>query len=527
MKQSTAASEYKQLEIERRPYLTRAVSCAALTIPHLVPPENYTPTSPLPSPSQDLGARGVNNLSSKLLISLLPPNSPCFKLIVTDYDIRNTLKGDEDAKTEFEKAFADIERNVTQEIEAEALRVGVNEALRQLVVAGNVCLALPPEGGTRVYSIHNYVVRRDRDGTVRKAIIREKVHKDVLIGRGISPNNHQVASNGSLDTPVSGNASGSSDADNVEVFTCIKLKQGRYLIHQEAWGQIIPGSEGSYPKDRLPYLFLRFYRVDGENWGRSFVEEYYGTLDSYDQLSQVLKEGFAIFSKVVGLVNPTGSTNKNDLAKANNGAILSGRQEDVSFLMSNGKVSDLAAISQYLSQLRDELKYAFLMTSAIQRSGERVTAEEMRIMAQELENSIGGVYVLLSQELQLPLITILMKRMEKNGRLPKLPSQTVRPAIVTGLEALGRGNDLMKLKGFMEDIAAMANIPPKLEAFINQGELIKRAAIGRGIDPNGLVLPQNEAIDALNSQQEMAMVQQALPQAVGALGKVAAQQARQ
>ncbi|WP_416142518.1 portal protein [Escherichia coli] len=46
--------------------------------------------------------------------------------------------------------------------------------------------------------------------------------------------------------------------------------------------------------------------------------------------------------------------------------------------------------------------------SAVQRTGERVTAEEIRYVASELEDTLGGVYSILSQELQLPLVRVLL-----------------------------------------------------------------------------------------------------------------------
>ena len=86
-----------------------------------------------------------------------------------------------------------------------------------------------------------------------------------------------------------------------------------------------------------------------------------------------------------------------------------------------------------------------MLNSAVQRNAERVTAEEVRFMAQELETSLGGVYSILSQELQLPLIKILIFRMEKQGRMPVFPKNVIKPQIITGMEALGRGQDLNKL----------------------------------------------------------------------------------
>ena len=62
------------------------------------------------------------------------------------------------------------------------------------------------------------------------------------------------------------------------------------------------------------------------------------------------------------------------------------------------------------------MSYAFLLHTAIQRDAERVTAQEIRYMAEQLETAMGGVYSLLSQEFQLPLVKILMKRMQEYKR---------------------------------------------------------------------------------------------------------------
>ena len=50
---------------------------------------------------------------------------------------------------------------------------------------------------------------------------------------------------------------------------------------------------------------------------------------------------------------------------------------------------------------------------------------------------------------------IKMAMMEKSKKLPKLPKSGVRPSIVTGLEALGRGNDKNKLINFLQTLAEL------------------------------------------------------------------------
>ena len=76
----TAKQVYDTLEGHRYQYLDRARSCSKLTLPYVMPEEGHGAHSRLETPFQGVGARGVNNLASKLLLALLPPNAPFFRL---------------------------------------------------------------------------------------------------------------------------------------------------------------------------------------------------------------------------------------------------------------------------------------------------------------------------------------------------------------------------------------------------------------------------------------------------------------
>jgi hypothetical protein len=172
--------------------------------------------------------------------------------------------------------------------------------------------------------------------------------------------------------------------------------------------------------------------------------------------------------------------------------------------------------------IEDRLSRAFLLNSSIQRNGERVTAEEIRYLAQELETGLGGVYSIMSQEFQLPLIKRLMAQMESQKRLPKLPKKLVKPKITTGIEALGRGNDADKLDGFIQGIGVEFG-PQVLAQFINVSEYLSRRATARGVDPKGLVKGQDEVNAAQAAAQKQAMIAQAIPNGVKAAGDLMVQ----
>ena len=118
MNVDTAANKYENMAAGRETYLTRARRSAELTIPTLMPPSGHSSATEYPTPYQSVGARGVNNLASKLLLTLLPPNSPFFRLTIDDYDLA-ALGGD--ARGKAEEALSRIERSAQQEIESKAI----------------------------------------------------------------------------------------------------------------------------------------------------------------------------------------------------------------------------------------------------------------------------------------------------------------------------------------------------------------------------------------------------------------------
>lgn len=497
--EKSAQARYTSLEATRQAVLDRAREAAKLTIPSLVPPSGHAETSSLPTPYQAVGARGVNSLSSKLLLSLLPPNTPFFRLTVDDQTAKALDATGERTRGEVEDVLASLERLVQTEIEGTHVRVAVFEALKQLLVAGNVLAFMPPEGGMRVFSLERYVCVRDPMGTPIEILTKESVAPAALP-------EELLALVDDSDTEKA------AAERSVDIYTHLirDPKKRRWRVYQELKGKVVPGSEGHYPLDACPWMPLRFIRIDGENYGRGYVEEYLGDLRSLEGLSQALLEGAAAAAKVLFLVRPNSTTRSKTLAKAPNGAIVDGDANDVSTLQVQ-KYNDFRVALEQAQSIEKRLEYAFLMTASIQRSGERVTAEEVRRLAQDLEQALGGVYALLTQEFQLPLVQLLMKRLQRQGRFPALPEKRIRPAIVAGMDALGRGNDLANLTGLLNDLAPFMEV---LQGRINPDEIIKRFASARGVPIKGLLLPAEQVAQANQQQQMQAVMQKAAPGAI-------------
>ena len=491
MSMGTAEARYHQLEQTRQSYLDRARDCSELTIPSLIPQDVHNETSDLYTPFQGIGARGVNNLASKLSIALMPPNSPFFRFMVEPYTLKEMAQ-DEAARTSIEQQLGEYERAVMSEIETSGDRVAMHEALKHLIVGGNVLLHVGAEK-TRVIHLDSYVVSRAPSGDVLEIVVVEHV----------SPN--------ALDKATAANISGKLEGDEktVEVYTHIERKNEFFNVYQEVKGTVVSGTKGKYKKDAVPFLPLRFSRIDGEDYGRGFVEELLGDLRSLEGLSQAIVEGAAAAAKVLFMVNPNGTTRMRTIAQAENTAIIEGNRTDVSVLQMD-KFNDFRVAYQAMQGIEERLSQQFMLQSSVQRNGERVTAEEIRYLAGELEDTLSGIYSILSQEFQLPYVNRKIDVLTKAKKLPKLPDSVVKPTIVTGMEALGRGHDLRKLDMFIQGMTQALG-PEVLQQYVNLQDYIKRRATALGIETEGLIKSQEQIAQEQQQAMQMQMMQQAAP----------------
>lgn len=497
----SAQSIYTSCEGHRYQYVDRARQCSKLTMPYVLPDEGFGAHSRLETPFQGVGARGVNNLASKLLLALLPPNAPFFRLNVDTFALQEEGAPPE-LITEIESSLQQVEEAVMDEISREAYRTGIHEALKQLIITGNALIYLPDEGGLRVFRLDRYVVKRDPMGNIIKIATKETLAYKALSEEMQALVGHDESNN------------------DVDLYTAVVRMDNKWHIFQDINGNPVPDSYGTYPIDQNPFIPLRFTRIDGEDYGRGYVEEYLGDLQSLEKLTQAIVEGSAAASKVLFLLNPNGTTRAKALAETPNGGITQGNAADVSVLQLQ-KFNDFRIAQETMNSIKDRLGHAFLLTSGVVRNAERVTAEEIRMLSQELETAIGGLYSLLSTELQLPLINRLMMVMNKDKRLPKLPENVVSPVIITGVEALGRGNDLQKLDLFLAGAAQVVG-PQAIAEYVSVGEYFKRRATSLGIKTTGLVKSEEEIQQMREQMQQMQLTEKLGPAGIKALSDQAA-----
>jgi hypothetical protein len=260
---------------------------------------------------------------------------------------------------------------------------------------------------------------------------------------------------------------------------------------------------GKAPLDANPWLVLRFNHVDGEVYGRGRVEEFIGDLKSLEALSQAIVEGSAAAAKVVFTVSPSSTTKPATLAKAGNGAIIQGRPDDIG-VVQVGKTADFQTAYQMIGSLTQRLSEAFLILNV--RDSERTTAEEVRMTQLELEQQLGGLFSLLTVEFLVPYLNRKLECCtERLVRFPRLPKvDIVKPTIVAGINALGRGQDRESLVSSLLSLHKLL----VLKLLLNTSTLMKSSndlAAASGIDVLNLVKSMDELqarTTASNAQQQ-------------------------
>ena len=481
----TAKKRYDALTGYRSEYLNQADVSARLTLPYIIRDEEQFrgATRDLKTPWQSTGAKGVVTLASKLMLALMPIQTSFFKLQVDDSQLGEVPP---EVTTELDLSFAKIERTIMDAIAASDDRVVIHQALKHLVVAGNA-LVFMGKDGLKLYPLNRFVIDRDGNGNVIEIVTKEKIAKKLL--GDVIPDYVEPTYDQDQDRE-----------DDCDVYTHVKRDGNRFVWHQEVFDKIIPNSRGKSPVDTTPWLHLRFNTVDGEAYGRGRVEEFVGDLKSLEALTQAIVEGSAAAAKVVFVVSPSSTTKPQTLAAAGNGAIVQGRPDDIG-VVQVGKSADFATAYNMIQQLEKRLAEAFLILNV--RQSERTTAEEVRMTQMELEQQLGGLFSLLTVEFLVPYLNRKLSVFQKTGQIPKLPPKIVKPTIVAGVNALGRGQDREALGQFLTTISQTMG-PEATQQFINPEEVIKRLAAAQGIDILNLVRSMQE----IQGEQQQAQQQQ-------------------
>lgn len=472
--------------------LTRTERYASLTIPKICLPTGFQPESTDQTHDyQSIGAQAVNHLTNKIMLALFAPSRPFFRVQAgekTEAQLQQAGVAPGDVAT----ILAALERKATKELDSRAQRPKLYAIMRHLIITGNVLMVLE-EKSLRVMGIRYFCVKRDSKGELHTLVIKETIKFDeleedvrsVLVGK-YHP-----------------------DAEVSHYKLIRRLPSGDYGMSQWVDETRLPTEfDGKWPADRLPYRVLTWDLADESDYATGLVEEYAGDLEAMSILAESVVDGAVLGSEYRWLVNPTGQTSADDLNQSKNGDAIAGKPEDIQPTQ-GGNPNAITVADNVLQRYERRIALGFLMQAGVTRDAERVTAEEIRLTANELETAFGGVYSTLANGIQTPIANWLLDAVGAD-----LNGTDLRVAIITGLDALSRNGDLENLRMAFSDFAQLINVPEQLLARIKFTPLAKFVGDGRGIDLMPFI-KSDEEFSQEQAQMQQARVAEASATAVG------------
>ena len=511
----TAEALYNDLVSDRTYWISRGKQAASLTIPYLAPREDPLPNdSPdLPLPWNGVGQAGMSNLASRLLMALLPPNEPFFRLTIDEIEMAKVTQGMDPEKVAEDKANYDkslnvLERNLLAKIAHSNDRPVLHEGILQLVVNGNV-LAYRPAEGLRMYGLGRYVLKREPSGRPSLSVICEQ-----LTVKSLSKEAREIHERHMGEEPADGGSVGAgSHGKLVKVYTLIEwdYAQGRVDWHQELHRTEIPGTDGWSPLDESPWIPLRMYHLDSQDYSPGFVEAVcMADLHTADVLNQAIAEGALISARCVYGVKPSSQVTPKQFTDAANGSAIPAMPDDVFPIQAN-KSADLAVAAQAEQRISARLSQAMLLQNF--RDSERTTAQEVRLQALQLENALGSLYSILTVEFQHPYVRRMLALQIREGGLPKLDKKLVKPVVSVGLAAVGRGNDLERISQFVGLLTQLLG-PEAVPQFLKVPRLVTQMATASNLPSLDAIKTEEEVKKeqeaAAKQQQQLAMAQAAM-----------------
>lgn len=486
---ATICQEFEALNLDKADLITRCERYAGWTIPSLFLPTTSPHSGEMQHDFQSVGSQAVNHLANKLVFALFSPTVPFFRLDADD-KFRDEFLEEGGSLATLTQALSKIERVSMKRLLKKKIRANMVMAMKQLIVTGNCLLFFPKDDAPmQVYMLRDYAIRRDLSGEPTIMIMKDRKKLSTL-----DPVIQQAVR--SKDTTIK------NDAD-VNLYTKVtKTLAGTWEMTQ-AVDDIPLDSTGTWRPNMLPWIPLTWTLPRGWYYGTGLVEDFAGDFHAMSMLSESLVQGAAIASDLKFLVDPSGMTDVATLNRAQSGDYVPGRPNDIHALQVD-KQNDWGMVSSIIQQYERRIGQAFLLNSAVTRDAERVTAQEMRIQAQELETGLGGVYSRLADELQIPLAYQSLRDADLD-----IDGNEIEPVIITGMDSLARNTDADNLMLYLNDLAMIASLPESVQRRLKPQEVMQLMAGNRGVDILGIVKSEKE-VEA-DMQQEM-QAMQSMPQ---------------
>lgn len=514
------ATHWSEMDAEKGDLVFRSEEYAELTLPYVCPADTSTNTTQTALLKRNV-VRGpvlVNHLANKIAAVIFPYDRPFFTVGIDEeakMKMRKELGSDGLANfaANARPILADVEKAGIATMNLTHYRPKAILATKHMIVTGNALIRRTDDNKRVVYGIRSFCVRRDIDGSPYEVMLRRKC---VLGGMPLATRLAYMTK-----------YPGAKRNTQVSLYTHYTLGDDGRWLERQAVDDVPTGAERHYAAQDFPCIVLAWSLPDNANYGVGLVEDNITGLRLIDILTTCMIEGIGIIADIKFFVRPGSVTNIVDVQNSARGSYVHGDPDDIGVpeIKRDMQVERIAAI---IADWERTLSQAFLYNTGTVRDAERVTAEEIRYVAEELEAAYGGVYAMLSEGWQKVEAEYALSKVGFNSALPGSNKRLYAAQVTTGLESLSRQGQLANTRAALHDLAQLDAVPEDIRIGIDPLRFATFVFTNHNVPAEEIVRTRAEIATEQNRELQMQTQlaqQQAAANADGALRQEAGMQA--
>ena len=483
-------SVWQSMDHSKGDLIDRSKEYARLTIPYICPQDNVGNTEQEHA-NVMIGPRVVNFLAHKLVGTMFPHDRAFFKVeLDPEVEFKMSQQVDQkeidQAKVGIEERGMQVTRLGMKKLDMIRYRPMAIETAKHLIVTGNAVVRRLPNNRRVVYGVKDFGIYRNLDGEPYDLIVRDITRFD------------------GLDEDVQARVR--TQRIDVQPYTQVALysrwrKKGSKWEFTQAVDDVNIGTFSMLAQKDFPCIPLTWTLARGEHYGRGLVEDNIAAFNGIDVSTTALIDLFGIAADIKFLVNPGSVIDIIELIKSKRGTYHYGQEGDVTTPnIGQQKMADMNVLANTITSWEKQLSASFLMSSGSIRDAERVTAEEIRFYAKEIESAYGGLYSFLSLVWQQTEAEWAMRQVQQS--LPEI----LEIKISTGLDALSQETALDNLRMSLADLGLINSIPEAMQEELSMNRIARFLFMNRNLPFDKFTLTDEEK--AARDQQRQAALQQ-------------------
>lgn len=454
-------------------------------------------------------------LANKLTNAIFPANGAPFFEFEADQELRALYASgqiDDIQWEELDRLRVQFENDLHSDLQTSNFRSQLYLSILKVVILPQDLMYMDDDGNFRSYRIDQFVIRRDIKGDIVEYITRDWVEADILPEE-------------LMKIPKKGGSV--TGYDRYEpLYTQIKRNKDMGWDVKREFREVVY-DEGTYKKGELPYFALQWNLSTGEDYGTSLVEQVFGLIRSGESVAKSLVEGLMAGSQGYMGVSPTGVTDIESLLDRPNWSWVSAREEDVFAIQANTSNTVVTA-AEALRMMEEQLDEAFMTNASARLTGERVTAYQVDALKSEQDESLGGMLTHMAQQVQQPVIQRLIALRAKDKKIPVglkelIDNGNFKLKIKTGLDALGRQLDTLRLQAVGQTLGELAAIWPEMAEKLNGHNFAEDMIKNSGLDTERYAKSLETIQQDRKDVSKQRLTQQVEDQTVSSVGKITEQ----